>query len=327
MRPEMTATPLTTGIRPRFPTVKSYLKSYVLGPTPYDEVTAHLTAYGQGNPVVRKNPFTRQSEVYGIINAHTDLGQMVALHYWQSIHAALGGTESAWEMAWRQAVATDYWETRVNYAWHLHALEEFEHGKRVQKLRMMLLRNVGFCLGNCLSLGWFDYARGLAESCRIALEKGFFVDGTSEGGTCCRVQYFVLRLLADWQHRPLRLEQGCAYDEPLYESLLQNWRNPDVGVVAPLLLAACDKHTYLAQLDKKEETFDLAYYSMWYVPFEVLSVLRLRQNLGLSVPALDHLLTNTPLGQLGPVTEPYTDALLTSVVGAITKQLPQMKMP
>jgi hypothetical protein len=304
-------TPL--GIRPKFPSVKAYLKSHLLGITHYDALVSHLAAYGEG----------REAHSYDLLDAQRELTQLSVNRYWHAIHAALSGGAD-WHTDWRRAVSYQYWANCIDYAWHLHASDEFDGGKRSQKLSMLFLGEFGFCIGNCTVLGWFEFAKQQTRMSYAAIEKGFFSDG-KRVSNCCRVQYFVLRLLNDWQAKPSEIAQECAHGEPIYEALLQKWRTQDQSLES-LLLAACDRHTHQARYDSNREFFELSYDNTWYVPFEILSVVRLRESLGLSLPALDHPLLNTPLGKLPPVTQPYTDETLRAVLDRVGQQLPQFSI-
>jgi len=298
------------GIRPRFPSIKAYLKSHLLGITDHEELLSHLSAYGAG----------REAKSYDVVDTKLELTQLSVNRYWHAIHAALGGAAD-WHSDWRRAVSYQYWANRIDYAWHLHALRELEAGKRAQKLSLLFLGEFGFCIGNCTALGWFEYAKQQTKMAYSAIDDGFFVDGTPVSN-CCRVQYFILRLLNDWQNKPADIARECAQGEPIYDALLQKWRTQDESL-DPLLIAACDRHTHQARYNNNRESFELSYDNTWYVPFEVLSVLRLRESLGLSIPTLDHPLMNTPLGKLPPVSEPYMDETLRSVLARVAQQLPQ----
>jgi hypothetical protein len=117
-------------------------------------------------------------------------------------------------------------------------------------------------------------------------------------------QYFLLRLIADSQGKP-RTGDG----EPLFAALLAHWQTPDADALAPLLLAACDRHTHQAAKTDGPLKSQHIYY-----PFEALAVLRLRLLRGLTNPPLEHPLMSTPLGALPEVTKFYTDELLEGVV-------------
>jgi hypothetical protein len=298
------------GIRPRFPSIKAYLKSHLLGITDHEALVSRLSAYGAG----------RETTSYDVVDAKLELTQLSVNRYWHAIHAALSGAAN-WQIDWHRAASYQYWANCMNYAWHLHALEEFKNGKRSQQLSLLFLGEFGFCIGNCTVLGWFEYAKRLTRMSFSAIDKGFFSDGTPVSN-CCRVQYFVLRLLNDWQNKSSVIMQDCAQGEPIYDAILEKWRTQDPNLDA-LLLAACDRHTHQARYNNNREYFELSYDNTWYVPFEVLSVFRLRESLGLSIPALDHPLLNTPLGKLPSVSEPYMDETLRSVLKRVAQQLPQ----
>jgi hypothetical protein len=272
-----------------------------------------LAAYGAG----------QEAQPYDVLDAKLELTQLSVNRYWHAIHAALSGAEN-WHGDWRCAVGCQYWANCINYAWHLHALDCFERGKRTQKLAMLFLGGFGFCIGNCTALGWFEFAKRLTKSACAAIDQGFFVDGTPVSN-CCRVQYFVLRLLNDWQNKSSAIAQDCAHGEPIYDAILEKWRTQDQSL-DPLVLAACDRHTHQARYSNNRESFELSYDNTWYVPFEVLTIFRLRESLGLSVPALDHPLLNTPLGKLPPLSEPYMDETLRSVLARVAQQLPQFTL-
>jgi hypothetical protein len=84
--------------------------------------------------------------------------------------------------------------------------------------------------------------------------------------------------------------------ETLFAALLAQWQTPDADALAPLLLAACDRHTHQAsKTDEPLKSGDT------YYPFEVLAVLRLRLQRGLTNPLLEH--------SLGPGRHTMTDQL------------------
>ena len=159
---------------------------------------------------------------------------------------------------------------------------------------------------DALLRGWHAQALNVADMTRqvfvrqVSRERPF------------QTQWFVLRLLADWQKDPFEFPP-LTRTEPLFDALLANWRTPDVAQIQELLLAACDRHTHQARHDTGKITPDLCH-TCWYDPFEVLAVLYLRRVEGLANPELDHPLMRTPLAVL-PEPVPFRgDALLDAVV-------------
>jgi hypothetical protein len=55
-------------------------------------------------------------------------------------------------------------------------------------------------------------------------------------------------------------------------------------------------------------------------PFEILALYRLRENLGLPNPQVEHPLRDTPLGRLQPVSAPWSDTWLAGVVARARRE-------
>ena len=91
------------------------------------------------------------------------------------------------------------------------------------------------------------------------------------------------------------------FPAPAYDALLACWRDPDPAVLVEPLLAACDWHTHecmYSRSDAPHKDVDFIDDSLMGWPLEVHMVYRLRQALGLALPAsLDHPLMQTPLAE------------------------------
>lgn len=214
---------------------------------------------------------------------------------------ALADSGTSWLVFWRRSVAYAYWSCRMS--WHSGDLENW----------ILELANTAGC---CLALGWADAAMTLFRQMAEGIERGVFADFDNKKTKPFfqrRTQFFLLRMVAQWQSIPLPVLPPQADDEPLFCALLAHWRTSDPAVLEPLLLALCDRHTHLVLLSKDSPDFG-AFGDLTYIPFEVLAILRVRDILGLSNPVLDHPLMNTALGKLPPVSELYGDSLLDSVV-------------
>jgi hypothetical protein len=137
-----------------------------------------------------------------------------------------------------------------------------------------------------------------------------------------RAHAFMLRLFSAWQGNVDHVWPAYAYDEPVYEGILERWRDPSPAELAPWLLAACDRHTHQAQPDTEKAFFDFS--SLTLVPLEILFLFRLRQLLGLSNPVLDHPLMETPFDQLPEVQSPYKpDELMLGTLARVREDWPE----
>lgn len=310
------------GPRPQFPKVKSYLKSYFLGPSTFEtEDTPRLVRYAnEGSFTFRYAPELSEN-LYTSTTASSDLVGVSVAKRWQSIHTALGGNDD-WMQSWAESISYAFWASRINCRFHRHALEQFERGERRQKLRMMFLDEMGANIANCIVLGWTDWAINMTQRVHWALDHDLFNDGGDSAHR--RTQHFILRLIGRWQDWPERNGPSCAFDEPLFNALLDHWATPNADDLAPLLLAACDRHTHQARPDSNKAYFDMRHSGMDYDPFEVLAVMKLRELHGLPNPVLDHVLMNTPLGRLPAPTAPYSDELLDGVLARARREFPDL---
>lgn len=139
-----------------------------------------------------------------------------------------------------------------------------------------------------------------------------------------RAQAFMLRLFASWVGDADHAWPAYAYDEPIYEALLQHWRTPDPAALVPCLLAACDRHTHQAGRDTLTKFYDFSTeWDLGRVPVEILLLFRLREWEGLANPLLDHPLMAAPYHQLPPPQPvPPLDELMQGVVKRANEDWP-----
>jgi len=213
----------------------------------------------------------------------------------------LADSGTDWLDFWRRSVAYGYGSCRM-----------MQHSGGLQ-CWILEVANTAAC---CLALGWTDRAVMLFRQLAEGIARGAFGDYDTKKTKPFfqrRTQFFLLRMVAEWQGIPLPPLPPQADDEPLFSALLSHWRAPDAAALAPLLLAACDRHTHLVLIRKDSPDFHTDG-ALTYVPFEILAVLRIREILGLPNPALDHPLMATAFGTLPGPSAPYRDALLDGVI-------------
>lgn len=137
-----------------------------------------------------------------------------------------------------------------------------------------------------------------------------------------RVHALMLRLFAAWRGDASHNWPSYAYDEPIYEGIVAKWRDPDPEALAPWLLAACDRHTHQAQLERSETKFyDCSRFPC--DPVEILFVLKLRELEGLQNPVLDHPLMAPPFDKLPVPQSPFVpDKLMEGTLARLHKDWP-----
>jgi hypothetical protein len=119
----------------------------------------------------------------------------------------------------------------------------------------MSLMAWGINVANCLVLGWQDWALDLAQLALWGIDNNAFLDAGKSYHR--RIQFFILRLIADWQGWPVRNWPKWATDEPLYNALITHWRTPNPDDLTPLLLAACDRHTHECRYSSGAASYDV----------------------------------------------------------------------
>ena len=297
------------GIRPQFKRIKPYLESYKRGfdETEYQRKLADLQRYAAEGAGFVYDEYEGDPLVFDASTAFLELIGVYWVTRWLAIQAALGGTAD-WHSQWHRSVAYGYWGYRI----------EFAHEGAVRTLKKIVGN-----LGDCLVLGWQDWAIDLARRAYRGLDKERFFFDYSER-IHPRTQTFVLRLIADWQGWPQCEWQKWVFDEPIFNALIEHWRTPDPDALRPLLMAACDRHTHESKPGGSASSNDISNDAFSYDPFEVLAVMKLRQLQGLPNPVVDHLLMNTVLGKLPQPVAPYSDALLEGVIAKARLEHPDL---
>lgn len=306
------------GIRSQFPKPATYLKLWGGGGISDPQAQASRARIER---FAREGEFTHRywpdlpESLYDWSSLASDLAGAAANLQTRALTAALGTLQGDWLTPWRQAMTYEYWADRIGHASQRRIHDRYAAGLRPQYLAAVGLHRSAFVIGCCLSLGWDAMALELGErAAGTAAIEGFY-DGKHR-----RAPWFVLRLMARVGGRDLTGLPACASDEPLFETALDQWdaaaEDPLVAVVEAML----DRHTHEARVDSNKASFDFPRLDQWYVPYEVLAVLRLRQRQGLPVAQLQslaHPLFATPLGRLHVDAPVWDDELL----GAMSKRL------
>lgn len=114
------------------------------------------------------------------------------------------------------------------------------------------------------------------------------------------IEQFSVRLFAKWRGRRLPSHRLQWPDSAAYQKVLDDWE--DDGAFAAAVVGICDYHQSNCNYGSgKIRTFDSWPFQAF--PAEVLALLRVRADAGLSVPAIDHvLIRGNPLAAPPPKT-------------------------
>lgn len=182
----------------------------------------------------------------------------------------------------------------LDYFWHTK-MTAMQDG---QGLQMQNIERMTNNMAYSFMLGWTDQSIYQGYLTHAALNQGHQL--CKYGVSRKHAHTFMLRLFADWRGDVSHPFLEWAYELPLYEGLLERWRETDPEVLKPWLQAACEHHAHEAKKDTSRTFFDFGDFRIMRTPLEIHLLMRLRELEGLSNPTLDHELMAPPFDTLMP---------------------------
>ncbi len=224
-----------------------------------------------------------------------------------------------WERLAIDALGYIAFGNQLDYFWHVNFRSLFPSHSR--PLRMMDWKLIVESMAMLFSLGRREEAKYHGYLAYSVLERTYQLKSSYEKHHR-RVHAFMLRLFADWQGELKHEWPPYAYDEPIYEGILERWREPDTKLLTPWLLAACDRHTHESTRDSETKFFDCSAFPR--TPIEILFLFRLRELIGLKNPVLNHPLMEPPFEKLPEPQSPYIpDALVEGTLARVRTDWPE----
>ena len=156
----------------------------------------------------------------------------------------------------------------------------------------IMFNDQGLLLAKAFALGLVEEGEAIGRSSLIGLREGWFY-GMEQN----YLTPFVLSVFAKWKNVTLSSEAFPFVVHDGYAGLLQNL-TAHTEEIRSAINDACDFHLSRSKDHDDETTYEFADPVYAVYPVEILFVLRVRKILGLSNPAVDHPLMNTPIAQL-----------------------------
>nr|WP_242155521.1 hypothetical protein [Pseudomonas sp. ArH3a] len=306
------------GVNPRWPSYKSVLARIARGP--YVEDAFYVNAIRKY--VTREDARPTDPMMVPNKNNATDSipEEMARVRLYKVLATAPDNPQWLQELAhWMRYYQVGVWQL---YFW-AHQYDQ-RPGNHIRQQNYSFQTGANMMAAMAI-LGWKDAVihQGYLTHAALNREHQLVIEYEEQHR---RAQAFMLRVFADWVGDLSHLWPAYAYDEPIYEALLANWRTANPDDLLPCLLAACDRHTWQTGKDSQKNSYDFDQEChMERVPVEILYILRLRQWEGLPNPQqIDHPLMAAPFDQLPPEQPvPELDELMQGVLKRARGDWPQ----
>lgn len=224
-----------------------------------------------------------------------------------------------WEAAMVDALGYQIFGDLLYFFWHYQFRILFPNHPR--PLRMMAWTRMTETMAMAFVLGWISQATHQGYLAHAVLHRVWQLQFSYEQQHR-RGHAFMLRLFAAWQGITGHAWPAYAYDEPIYEGILERWNVSDPAILEPWLIAACDRHTHQARPDTERTFYDFS--DAIREPLEILLLFRLREVVGLTNPVLNHPLMEAPFDRLPTVQPPYVpDELVLGTLKRVREDWPE----
>jgi len=232
---------------------------------------------------------------------------------------ALALKKEPWEQKAIDALGYVAFGVQLDFFWHVQFRIIFpDHS---QPLRMMSWELMVEAMAMFLLLGRTQEAIYQGYLTHSVLNRGYLFRQSFEARHR-RVHAFMLRLFASWRGDVAHDWPPFAFSEPIYEGILERWREPDPEALKPWLWAACDRHTYETRMDSETVFHDCSRFAR--TPLEILFLFRLRALEGLPNPVLEHPLMEPPFDKLPDPQPAYVpDELVRGTLARVREDWPQ----
>ncbi len=131
---------------------------------------------------------------------------------------------------------------------------------------------------------------------------------------------FMVQLYALYKQEPIDFSKYDTGNLDVYQGIIDCWDTP--AALADALRKACNYHTERSHGEDPGLEFVYSPYTAF--PAEILAIYRVRADLGLETPMVEHPFLGTPLVHPPEQMPPYEDELLDRVVRQLRAEIPDI---
>lgn len=193
----------------------------------------------------------------------------------------------------------------------LHVMDRYYSTFKERSVPQRDFRETGLILAKSFAVADLAKAVRIAELVIEWLKKGWFGDALSAS-----VAQLMLRIYCGWKEIEFPDFPNSALLATLpecYSTIVDTWRDEETAILQRSLVEACEFHVAESHYDTSKKHFEFFYDFHQLFPAEILAVLRLREHLGLEIPAIPHPLMDLPMAKYRFNGGPFTIEMLEQV--------------
>ena len=305
-------------IHDKFPTESKWLKES-------REYVGHTEFYKNHEEMLKRYA------VYGSFPYKTPSGGQLTFNHWTAsnrlrtvsmyremqVFETVFTDEDHAKRVWLEAASLEYVIAKLDYYGISVFLKEVEDGTRKGFYSRTNLRYGMTTIGNMLRCGWLEEAKDLLEHIHYLIPQNAFTDA-GETIAIKETEKLILELASETLGIEAKtIVRDPIMNDPEIENARAHWLSDDIEIVEQIFTGLLHRHTHLSHPSKKGVEQDFDYYFLRYNPYEVVSLMRLRQIHGKPNPVIDHRLMRPITGELLEGTRPALAEFEREVVARI----------
>ena len=178
----------------------------------------------------------------------------------------------------------NYWHIRITYNFNL----------KINKKTTLDLNDIALSLSKLLALGLFNFSDGIAKVLTDGIASDLLLGLSTKS-----IASYIMQLYCKWKKFPLPNQMNdFLKPNQVHQQMIENLESEDIEIIKENIENACNFHVSRSKYDTNKEYYEFSVDRYMIYPVEILSFLKIREQLKLSNPTLSHVLMDSPLGRL-----------------------------